>query len=160
MFYYNQFLHNLSNQFFLNLLLIRLKRIEANYLYVYQTNFILKISHINWFLHFIVIWNLVIQKGKWQPKKVKWYKGMIKSVTQHSYFEKKPITYMGRLQNNPSIGWVHPKSTHARPLAWGNKHLTRIINVSHFAILSRFTCGRIWIHILLILQWPSQHSHN
>jgi hypothetical protein len=28
---------------------------------------------------------------------------------------------MGRLQNNPSIGWVHPKSTHARPLAWGNK---------------------------------------
>ncbi len=27
---------------------------------------------------------------------------------------------MGRLQNNPSIGWVHPKSTHARPLAWDN----------------------------------------
>jgi hypothetical protein len=27
---------------------------------------------------------------------------------------------MGRLQNNPSIGWVHPKSTHAGPLAWGN----------------------------------------
>jgi len=26
---------------------------------------------------------------------------------------------MGRLQNNPSIGWVHPKSTHAPPLAWG-----------------------------------------
>jgi len=30
---------------------------------------------------------------------------------------------MGRLQNNPSIGWVHPKSTHARPLAWGNKKM-------------------------------------
>jgi hypothetical protein len=29
---------------------------------------------------------------------------------------------MGRLQNNPSIGWVHPKSTHAHPLAWGNNH--------------------------------------
>jgi hypothetical protein len=28
---------------------------------------------------------------------------------------------MGRLQNNPSIGWVHPKSTHAHPLALGNK---------------------------------------
>jgi hypothetical protein len=27
---------------------------------------------------------------------------------------------MGRFQNNPSIGWVHPKSTHAHPLAWGN----------------------------------------
>jgi hypothetical protein len=29
---------------------------------------------------------------------------------------------MGRLQNNPSIGWVHPKSTHAHPLAWGNNY--------------------------------------
>jgi hypothetical protein len=48
---------------------------------------------------------------------------MIKSSTQHSYFEKKPNKYMGRLQNNPSIGWVHPKFTHAHPLAWGNnKH--------------------------------------
>jgi len=28
---------------------------------------------------------------------------------------------MGRLQNNPSMGWVHPKSTHAHPLAWGSK---------------------------------------
>jgi hypothetical protein len=30
---------------------------------------------------------------------------------------------MGRLQNNPSIGWVQPKSAHARPLTWGNKDL-------------------------------------
>jgi hypothetical protein len=29
---------------------------------------------------------------------------------------------MGRLQNKPSIGWVHPKSTHVHPLAWGNKN--------------------------------------
>jgi hypothetical protein len=28
---------------------------------------------------------------------------------------------MGRLQNNPSIGWVHPKSTHTHPLTLGNK---------------------------------------
>jgi len=28
---------------------------------------------------------------------------------------------MGRPQNNPSIGLVHPKYTHAHPLAWGNK---------------------------------------
>jgi hypothetical protein len=28
---------------------------------------------------------------------------------------------MGRLQNNMSIGWVHPKSTHAPPLACGSK---------------------------------------
>jgi hypothetical protein len=30
---------------------------------------------------------------------------------------------MGRPQNNPSIGWVHPKSTHVHPLAWGNKNI-------------------------------------
>jgi hypothetical protein len=35
MFYFNQFLHNFSN-----LILIRFKGIEANYFYVYQTNFI------------------------------------------------------------------------------------------------------------------------
>jgi len=28
---------------------------------------------------------------------------------------------MGRLQSNPSIGWVHPKSTHVHPLSWGIK---------------------------------------
>jgi hypothetical protein len=48
---------------------------------------------------------------------------MIKSVTQHSYFEKKPNKLMGRLQNNPSIGWLHPKSTNACPLAQGNNKL-------------------------------------
>jgi hypothetical protein len=44
MFYFNEVLHNLSN-----LILLRFKGIEANYLYVYQTNFILKISHMNFF---------------------------------------------------------------------------------------------------------------
>jgi hypothetical protein len=29
---------------------------------------------------------------------------------------------MGRLQNNPSIGCVHPTSTHACPLTWGNNN--------------------------------------
>ncbi len=89
MFYFNQFLHNLLNQNFKNLILIWFKGIEANYLYVYFKNH-LKISYMNCFLHFIVIWNLVIQKGKLQPKKIKWHKYMIKLVTQHSYFEKKP----------------------------------------------------------------------
>jgi len=45
---------------------------------------------------------------------------MIKSVTQNSYFKKKPNKEMGRLQNNPSMGWVHPK--HGHPLAWGNNN--------------------------------------
>ncbi len=49
---------------------------------------------------------------------------MIQLVTQHSYVEKKSKKQMGRLQNNPSIRWVHPKSTQARPLAWANKKLT------------------------------------
>jgi hypothetical protein len=46
---------------------------------------------------------------------------------------------MGRLQNNPSIGWdnpsigwVHPKSTHARPLAWGNKKKEKVIRLIKF----------------------------
>jgi hypothetical protein len=30
---------------------------------------------------------------------------------------------MGGPQNNPSIGWVHPKSTHVHPSAWGNKNI-------------------------------------
>jgi hypothetical protein len=40
MLYINLFLHNISNQFLKKLILIRFKEIEANYLYVYQTNFI------------------------------------------------------------------------------------------------------------------------
>jgi len=40
MFYFNLFLHKILNQLFKNLILIRFKGIEANYLYVYQTNFI------------------------------------------------------------------------------------------------------------------------
>jgi hypothetical protein len=36
---------------------------------------------------------------------------------------------MGRLQNNPSIGWLHQKSTHACPLAWGNNNIWRKNNV-------------------------------
>jgi len=39
-FYFNQFLHYFLNQKFKNLILIRFKEIETNYLYVYQTNFI------------------------------------------------------------------------------------------------------------------------
>jgi hypothetical protein len=31
---------------------------------------------------------------------------------------------MGRFQNNPSIGWLHSKSTHAHPLTWANKKFT------------------------------------
>jgi hypothetical protein len=31
---------------------------------------------------------------------------------------------MGRFQNNPSIGWLHPKFVHAHPLTWANKKLT------------------------------------
>jgi Txe/YoeB family toxin of Txe-Axe toxin-antitoxin module len=53
---------------------------------------------------------------------------MIKSVTQHSYFEKKPNKLMGRVQNNPSIGWVHPKSTHSYFEKKLNKLMGRLQN--------------------------------
>ncbi len=49
---------------------------------------------------------------------------MIKLVSQHSYFEKNPNKQMGRFQRNPSIGWVHPKSTLACPLTWANNKST------------------------------------
>jgi hypothetical protein len=41
-FYFNQLLHKFSNLFFKNLILLRFKGIEANYLYSYETNFIQK----------------------------------------------------------------------------------------------------------------------
>jgi hypothetical protein len=47
MFYFNQFLYKFSNKKFKYLILIRIEGIEANYLYVYQINFILKISNMN-----------------------------------------------------------------------------------------------------------------
>jgi hypothetical protein len=31
---------------------------------------------------------------------------------------------MGRFQNNPSIGWLHPKFTHAHPLVRANRRFT------------------------------------
>jgi hypothetical protein len=45
---------------------------------------------------------------------------------------------MGRFQNNPSIGWLHPKFVHAHPLAWANKKLTRkpiTLSISQLLIL-------------------------
>jgi hypothetical protein len=50
-FYFNQFLHNFSNQFFKNLILMRFKRIEAYYLYVYIKKIHLKKSHMSCFFH-------------------------------------------------------------------------------------------------------------
>jgi hypothetical protein len=38
MFHFSQILHNHSNQFFKNLILIRFKGIKVNYFYVYQKN--------------------------------------------------------------------------------------------------------------------------
>jgi hypothetical protein len=40
---------------------------------------------------------------------------------------------MGRLQNDPSIGWVRPKSTHGLPLAWDNKYIIFL-----FQLLSQY----------------------
>ncbi len=57
---------------------------------------------------------------------------MIKLITPHLYFEKKPNKQMDILQNNSSIGWVHPKSTHVCPLAWGNKHTPPTLIPTHY----------------------------
>jgi hypothetical protein len=44
---------------------------------------------------------------------------MIKSIAQHSYFEKKPNKCIGRIQNHPSIDGC-TQNLHVCPLAWGN----------------------------------------
>jgi len=49
MFYFIQFLHNLSNQFFKNLILIRFEGIGDNCLYVYNKKIIKKTSHMKLF---------------------------------------------------------------------------------------------------------------
>ncbi len=63
MFYFNQFLHNILNQFFKkNIILTIFKEIEANYLYVYQT----KIS-----LKKLFIWILKIFYSDMKPRDTK-----------------------------------------------------------------------------------------
>jgi len=80
------------------------QKLKLNYLYVYKKEIILKISCMKFY--YISQWyeTLWYKKASDNPKKIKWYRDMIKSITQHSYFEKKPNKQMGRLQNNPSIG--------------------------------------------------------
>jgi hypothetical protein len=69
-------------------------------------------------------------KGQWQPKKIKWYNTWLNQLPNIIFWEETQQVD-GRFQNNPSIGWVHPKPTHARPLAWTNKKLTcKLINLS------------------------------
>jgi hypothetical protein len=55
---------------------------------------------------------------------------------------------MGRFQNNPSIGWVHRKSAHARPLTWGNKNLhIKVILNAFKPIIAAVVCA-VAINIL------------
>jgi hypothetical protein len=66
--------------------------------YISKTNFILKFWFILKLMCFILIKSCIIfqinffkiKKASDNPKNIKWYRGMIKSVTQHSYFEKTP----------------------------------------------------------------------
>jgi len=55
---------------------------------------------------------------------------------------------MGGLENNPSIEWVHPKSTHACPLAWGNNNGGKCIIIlmcSSPWVQNGYTKGQ-WVH--------------
>jgi len=40
---------------------------------------------------------------------------------------------MGRVENNPSIGWVHPKSTHDCPLNWVIQNLKKNLEFDFLA---------------------------
>jgi hypothetical protein len=57
---------------------------------------------------------------------------------------------MGRFQNNPSIGWVHPKSTRACPLIWGN-------NITLCNILNEF---KLRCSILFLFRFSMCHKCN
>ncbi len=46
---------------------------------------------------------------------------MIKSVTQHSYFEEKPNQHWVDFKTTHQLDGCTPKSTHLCPLAWGNE---------------------------------------
>jgi hypothetical protein len=50
---------------------------------------------------------------------------------------------MGRLQNNPSIGWVHPKSTHECRLTWGNNNATIVVTKHNWKlwVVTIYTCS-------------------
>lgn len=50
-----------------------------------------------------MIWNLVAQENKWQPKK---------NNNIKTWLNRLPNKLMGIFENDPSIGWVHPESTH------------------------------------------------
>ncbi len=73
---------------------------------------------------------------------------MIKSVTQHSYFQKKPNKQMGRLHNNPSIGMGAPKiytcpdfiTTHQLDGCTQNLHMPRPQNNPPIGLVQIYTC--------------------
>ncbi len=50
---------------------------------------------------------------------------------------------MGRLQNNTSIEWVHSKSIHECPLAWGNKKQRRNVS-SALLVIVIFATILVW----------------
>jgi hypothetical protein len=111
-FYFNQSLHKFSNHFFKNLILIRFKIIEAYYLYVYQKKFIYEISHMSCFLHFIMIWNLVIQKSKWQPQKKNDIEAWLNQLSNINIFRR-----------NSKSRWVDFETTHQLDGCTQNLHM-------------------------------------
>jgi hypothetical protein len=89
MFCFSQFLHRFWTQF----LGFRFKGIEANYLYLSQANCIWKIGHMDFYTIHIDMKSPKTNNTRAKPK-IKWYGGMIKLITQHSYFDKKPNKWM------------------------------------------------------------------
>jgi hypothetical protein len=89
----------------------------------YHTNFILQISHMNCFFHFIHS----DMKPHDTERQVKTQKKLnntdtwLNQLPNIHILRRDPTRRWVGLQNNPSIGWVHPKFTHGLPLAWSNK---------------------------------------
>jgi hypothetical protein len=62
---------------------------------------------------------------------------------------------MGGLQNNPSIGWVIPKSTHVcPPLAWGNNKE----NIKQEKKNGLHRVQKYCHHYMMLAKWANSHK--
>jgi hypothetical protein len=70
---------------------------------------------------------------------------------------------MGRVENNPSIGWVHPKSTHDCPLNWVIQNLKKKFGVwfpcKCASIAISFENNGIWM-LILSVNPPHTRKHK
>jgi len=88
--------------------------------------------HMNFFT-FHMIWNLMIQKRQvtTQKKKEDDIEAWLNQVPNIHILRRNPTSRRIDFKTTQEIGWVHPKFTHAHPLAWGNNKHDVDLKLSH-----------------------------